>query len=256
VGRCFEFFAIIGLFPFLRAMQLRSWPAVGLRRTPSAGRDRWAGAALGFALLGIVALASCWAGARQLRSQQNAPQILKHILNASLAAVFASVIEELVFRGVLFGGLRKKLVFGSAAFLSSAVYALVHFFERPANPVQIDWMSGFLVFGQMLSGFVHFEKLVPGFLNLTLLGCILALAYERSKALYFSIGLHAGLIFWVKSYDFITVSGSAQSSQFWGGGKLIDGWVSTIALGFTLIAMRWFGPSNHDSIDGETPVPS
>ncbi len=156
VGRCFEFFAIAGLFPFLRAMQLRSWSAVGVKRSPDARRDLLAGSALGFLLLGIVALASCWAGVRQFTLQQTAPQILKHIMNASLAAVFASILEELIFRGVLFGGLRQKLAFGPAALWSSGVYALVHFFERPANPAQIDWMSGFVVFGQRLSGFRAF----------------------------------------------------------------------------------------------------
>jgi membrane protease YdiL (CAAX protease family) len=242
VSRSLMAFAIIGLFPFLRSLQLRSWGAVGIRKSPKTGFDLGCGLFLGFSLLGIVALAACLSGARVFDLHQHTGEILKHLLNASLAAIFASILEELLFRGVLFGGLRKRLAFWSAALLSAAVYALVHFFERPASPAQIDWASGFVVLGRMLEGFNHFEKLVPGFFNLALLGCILALAYERSKTLYFSIGLHTGLIFWVKTYSFFTSSPAGTSNSFWGSGKLVDGWVSTIALGVGLLLVQVLRP--------------
>lgn len=40
--------------------------------------------------------------------------------------VFAPVFEELVFRGLLFGTLRRRLGFAAAAFLSAGVFALAH----------------------------------------------------------------------------------------------------------------------------------
>jgi membrane protease YdiL (CAAX protease family) len=244
VSRALMAFAIIGLIPFLKALQLRSWKAVGIHGTSRATTDLAFGALLGFGLLGTVALIACVSGMRTFDYHQPAGQILKHLMNASLAAIFASILEELLFRGVLFGGLRKHLHFWPAALWSAGVYALVHFFERPADPVAIDWSSGFVVLGRMFEGFTHFEKLVPGFVNLALLGCILALAYERSKTLYLSIGLHAALIFWVKSYGFFTSSALNTTNPFWGGNKLIDGWVSTIALGAALCVVQFFRPDD------------
>ena len=56
----------------------------------------------------------------------------------------------------------------------------------------------------MLAGFADFHALVPGFFSLTLAGILLGLAYQRTGNLYFSIGLHAGWIFWLKTYGAFT----------------------------------------------------
>jgi uncharacterized protein len=67
-------------------------------------------------------------------------------------------------------------------------------------------------------------------LNLTLAGIILGLAYQRSGSLHFSIGLHAGWIFWLKIYGFITVETSANRVWFYGTEKLINGWLAFLVL--------------------------
>jgi membrane protease YdiL (CAAX protease family) len=82
----------------------------------------------------------------------------------------------------------------------------------------------------MLSGFVEVERVVPGFLNLTLAGALLALAYQHTGNLYFSIGLHAGWIFWLKFYGFFTRDVASANAWFWGTRKLIDGWLALIVL--------------------------
>jgi CAAX protease family protein len=60
------------------------------------------------------------------------------------------------------------------------------------------------------------------------------LAYQRSGNLYFSVGLHAGWIFWLKSYGFLTNPGVAGNAWFWGSRKLIDGWLAFLVLSGTL----------------------
>jgi hypothetical protein len=82
----------------------------------------------------------------------------------------------------------------------------------------------------MLRGFADFQALVPGFFNLTLIGILLGLAYQRTGNLYFSIGLHAGWIFWLKIYGAFTVNSVATKIWFWGGGKMIDGWLAFFVL--------------------------
>ena len=64
---------------------------------------------------------------------------------------------------------------------------------------------------------------------------ILALAYQRTGTLYFSIGLHAGWIFWLKSYGFLTNSQAEAGTWFWGTAKLVDGWLALIVLTLVLI---------------------
>jgi hypothetical protein len=87
----------------------------------------------------------------------------------------------------------------------------------------------------MLGGFADFHALVPGFFNLTLAGVMLGLAYQRTGNLYFSIGLHAGWIFWLKTYGAFTISAPHAATWFWGTGKLIDGWLALIVLVVTLV---------------------
>ena len=82
----------------------------------------------------------------------------------------------------------------------------------------------------MLSGFFDVEQVVPGFFNLTLAGALLALAYQHTGNLYFSIGLHAGWIFWLKFYGFFTRDIETANAWFWGTSKLIDGWLALIVL--------------------------
>ena len=145
--------------------------------------------------------------------------------------MLVSALEELLFRGALFGALRKAHRWTTALVVSSAVYALVHFFQKPPPPARITWTSGLEVLPRMCQGFVDFEMLVPGFFTLLLAGVILGLAYQRTGNLYLSAGLHAGWIFWLKFYGAVTLPAAGASQWFWGTGKLVDGW---LALGLLL----------------------
>jgi uncharacterized protein len=87
----------------------------------------------------------------------------------------------------------------------------------------------------MMRGFANWEQIVPGFFNLTLAGALLALAYQRTGNLYFSIGLHAGWIFWLKSYGALTTDVPNANAWLWGTGKMIDGWLALVVLSLTLV---------------------
>jgi hypothetical protein len=87
----------------------------------------------------------------------------------------------------------------------------------------------------MLSGFTQPRMLIPNFINLTLVGFILGLAYQRTGALHYAIGLHGGWIFWQKSYGFLTSEGSTGVPWFWGTGKLVDGWLTLLILCLTAL---------------------
>ena len=78
---------------------------------------------------------------------------------------------------------------------------------------------------------------MPAFINLTVAGIILGLAYQFTGSLYFSIGLHAGWIFWQKSYGFLTRGKLDSSLWLWGSDKLIDGWLALLVLIVTMVAL-------------------
>ena len=241
VTRSFEVLALAGLWPFLHSLQIRSWREVGFCPPKTEWRKLSTGLALGFCSLALVALITIVAGVREPRIGHSLAKFFLFLIKAGLAAVVVAALEELLFRGVLFGALRKVHGWISALIFSGAFFGIVHFFERkPPKPETIQWFSGFTTLGEMLRGFGDFEQLVPGFFTLFLVGALLALAYQRTGSLYFSIGLHAGWIFWLKSYGFLTRASTPANSWFWGTGKLINGWLAFLILAVLLgIFLRW-----------------
>jgi CAAX protease family protein len=95
------------------------------------------------------------------------------VLFALIAAGTTPMIEELVFRGLLFGWLRRRLGLWLGAGSSAAVFGALH------------WWNGQALWA-------------------ALIGFLLALLYERTGSLWASIAAHAGnnalamaLVFWI-----------------------------------------------------------
>ncbi len=129
-----------------------------------------------------------------------------------------------------------------ALLISSMAYAIVHFLQKSEITDPITWHSGLELLPKMLAGFGDLNTVIPGFFNLTLAGSMLALAYQRTGNLYFSIGLHAGWIFWLKFYGAITSAVPGASEWLWGTQKLIDGWLALAVLALAFFALNWLLP--------------
>ena len=225
VNRSLLFVAVIGLWPFLRSVGADSIAGVGLTSPDGLGRRRLVkGFVLGLLTILAVAVVAMVAGSRKWT-----PDLTNHpFMEAGaifLSASIVSVLEELLFRGTLFGSLRRQHDWRFALVISSAVYAVVHFFQRVKSPLWITWTSGLDQLGGMMEGFVHLGMLVPGFLSLTLAGMALGVAYHRTGNLYFSIGLHAGWIFWLKIFNLWTDPGPAANGLLKVSKNLYDGWL-------------------------------
>ena len=220
--------AIVGLWPYLRSVGIRTVADAGLRSHRSL-RDLGWGFLAGVLSILIFAASATLLGAR-IPNDHNLAEWIRHFQNALLAAVAAGFLEEIVFRGALFRSFRCRFSFASAAFFSSAIYALVDFFTRPENVPAVHWYSGFVVLGQMLEGVRNVRTFIPAFPNLLVLGLALALAYERTGAIFFGIGLHASIIFASKTVRFASEVPPDANPWFWGSNKVIDGWFAFIVI--------------------------
>jgi membrane protease YdiL (CAAX protease family) len=234
VNRSLLALALIGLWPLLRSVGARSCQDVGLVRPTGQWRRFTGGLLLGFVSLACLAMVVLVVGARQVNTGVSPGRVPGKLMSAALSAAVVAVLEEILFRGAIFGALRKTCRWRGALAISSAIYAIVHFFSKPQSPAEIHWTSGLAVLPAMLRGFANVEQVVPGFFNLALAGALLALAYQRTGNLYFSIGLHAGWIFWLKSYGFLTRDTAGVNPWFWGTSRLIDGWFALFVLAIAL----------------------
>jgi hypothetical protein len=233
VDRCLIALALIGLWPLVKALGIRSPSVLGFKKYPGLTRDVAIGLLIGSSLVALAAAFSISAGAAHWVSRSGWG---KEIFGALATAVAVAVLEETLFRGAIFTALSR--VWGAAAglWLSSTLYGILHFFARPENPQTVEWNSGFFVLGRMLKGFGDFRQVVPGFLTLTLLGVLLVSAFRRTGALFMSMGIHAALVFWgVKLFAFAFQTNPNANTWFWGTQKLIDGWFCFILLALTTI---------------------
>ncbi len=234
VDRCLIILALAGLWPFVKAMGIRSLSELGLKPNPRSTKEYLVGIGVGSFLLiasaGIFLLVGrgSWAGA-------SGGAWFKQILSALGTAMLVPVLEETLFRGAIYGSLRRVWNARSALWISSGLYAILHFFSRPEDPSPIHWYSGFVILGRMLQGFTEFQTVIPGFLSLTLLGVICVLAFERTGCLFLSMGIHGALIFWVKLFAFGVAVKPDGNTWLWGTSKLIDGWFTF----FLLVAVTW-----------------
>lgn len=256
VSRSLLILALAGLWPFLRLIGTRTWNDVGIRRFASEWRFVRQGLFLGFATLAVIVLIVLVWDVRTLNDRHTASRIFEHVCNAAIAAFVVSILEEVLFRGAIFGSLRKAVSWRTALLVSSFIYATVHFLGRPEPTDPVEWTSGFIALGAMVQNFANFEKLIPGLVNLSLAGAILGCAYQRTGTLHFSIGLHAGWIFWLKSYGFLFKERDPLQPWFWGTNKLIDGWLATLVLLvlFVFLMTRVF--RTEDNTGDSTPKPA
>jgi membrane protease YdiL (CAAX protease family) len=226
--------ALAGIWPLMRTLGVRSWSGLGIIPPTGQGRRLGTGFALGFGSLAVVAFLALAGGARTWIEH---PHYVK-LAGAVLTAVLVALFEEILFRGTIQGALARGHRAQVALWASSAIYALVHFFQRPPAPARVEWWTGFATLGGMLQGFVQPDLLMPGFFTLLIAGWMLGLGYQRTGTLYFSIGLHAGWIFWLKSYNILTAPVSSANVSLWGTSKLIDGWLALGTLAAAAVLMR------------------
>jgi membrane protease YdiL (CAAX protease family) len=206
------------------------------------------GFALGFASLAVIVVVCMVAHVRVWGYDLNGAEFAKIVFEAALTGCTVAVLEELLFRGAIFGAFRKVMPWMLAALVSSSIYAILHFMKRVDDMVADHWYSGLVVLGHMFSGFGNWNEVIPGFFNLTLAGMLLALAYQKTGNLYFSIGLHGGWIFWRRAYgaltdrprvDGVEVPPSAYE-WFFGTKTMVDGWLAALVLTAALVVLwKW-----------------
>ena len=210
-------------------------------------RGQWhqlaAGLLLGFGSLAVVATIVLAAHVRRLDPNLAVGTFLVKLAEAAATAVSVSLLEELLFRGAIFGAFRKVWDWRAALLLSSLLYAILHFLAPAEIAGPIRWTSGLELLPRKLSGFGDRHVLVPAIFSLTLAGVMLGLAYQRSGNLYFSVGLHAGWIFWLRCYDLLTSPLATAHPAFWGTQKLLDGWLAlpVLVCALAVFARRRFG---------------
>jgi membrane protease YdiL (CAAX protease family) len=160
------------------------------------------GLAMGFALLGLLAVVLSFLEIRPVRSwNEIAPELGKILLVALTTGLIIGFIEETFFRGGLFAGIRKSHGFWTTAILSSVFYAWMHFINPPGLPAgeSASFANSFWILSHTFDDYLK-GGFWDGFIALFLLGMYLSLIRERTGNIAYVIGVHAGMVAVIKGF--------------------------------------------------------
>jgi membrane protease YdiL (CAAX protease family) len=205
--------ALAGLWPLLGILGLCSWSNLGYARAPGWWRHLLAGFILGVGSLALIVVVTVVLGFRPTHFDKSAGDVAGAVLQYLLVGIAVALVEETFFRGVLQGAWQRQMNAVLAVVLASVVYSALHFLKPNLVKIsvgQVSWDSGFTCLAGIVTQSYRDRDSVVGFVTLFLAGCVLGLAYYRTRALYLPIGLHAG---WVLANEF---------ARWLGGGSVID----------------------------------
>ncbi len=200
-NRAFMISGIILFVFYRRRLAGAQWKQLLVTDFRIGGRDLFTG--LGLALGSLVVLAAAMSAGDVFAPyfRVSLAQALGTLASAVSAGIFAGVLEEVFFRGLLFKGLYDAGRPLHAYLTANLFYSLLHL----VKPGRVYFLDGF----EPLAGFRHLFKtfapfldplaILPGIFGLFLIGIVLSYALLRTDKLYLSIGLHAGWIIGLKS---------------------------------------------------------
>jgi membrane protease YdiL (CAAX protease family) len=169
----------------------------------------------------------------------------KVVRSAMGPAVVVSIIEEIVFRGVLLGLFMRAMRAWPAILSVSLLFAFVHFLQPRSGVVVPDPESptaGLWLIGQIFMRFTQPLDLIAGFATLTAVGAVLAYARWRTASLWLPVGLHAGWIFGIAVFKAITwvAPGVSPAAKFLVGSTLREGLIPLVVVVLTGVAVHGF----------------
>ena len=160
------------------------------------------------------------------------------LVSIFFASLLLAVLEEIIFRGVIFAFFLKRYSETVSMFLLAFMFACLHFSMcDPGSAHNVFWHAVQCAYQSLTAIFVHVRW--PYFTCLFLLSCILVQLRLKWNSLWCSIGFHQGLVFVLmllrKKYAF-----THYENSFWGDGHVTDAWFSVIVLVGIFITLSYY----------------
>ena len=165
------------------------------------------GLAAGLGIMAIIEANLLLLGIHELDAERlfSLHQATLLLLKALVTGLLVGVVEELIFRGALLGGLSQQTNKAIALVTVSLVYAAVHYLkfrDLPADTI-VTWNTGVTMIPPALFQFADPVR-YDAMLTLFCLGLLLGLVRLLSGSLLLCIGIHAGLITGEKLIQYVT----------------------------------------------------
>ena len=206
----------------------------GLRRAPRAARRALRGFVAGALALSVVAALLMVLDVREVRFDVRTEigYWVEVSIRAAISALVISIIEELWFRGGLFGLLAHFGGVAAAVVLTTSLYAFSHFLDRDVGVAVSgeDWRAAWVVLG--LGAWAMFDiGQLGSLLALAAAGVWLAALRWRHCDIIGCIGLHMGFVFVIKVFKKLTyINPDAPMRALAGHYDDMVGWLAFLVL--------------------------
>lgn len=201
VSRGAEILLILGLIPLGRRLNMGR-EDLGWAGPARLLRDAWIrGFAYGTLMLAVHMAILLALDVRSINHDKlEAARILRLSAKAWLIGLAVASVEEPIFRGFLFGALKRRTGAFMAATIGAFYFAALHFLDADLNPARADirWHTGLAIVADAFSRLGRIEP--DSFLALFAAGlllCIVRLAAPH-RGLAYCMGIHAGWVFVIK----------------------------------------------------------
>ena len=241
-NRTFMISGILLFFICRRLLGIGKPADLGLTRLGDGGRDIAIGWLLALGSMAALAAAMTLVSVFTPFFRLSLAESISRCASALAAGLFAGLLEEVFFRGILFKGLfeqgRLRAYLGANLF-----YSALHF-VKPGEANFVEALEPWAGLRHLASTFTPFLEplpLLPGIFGLFLLGVVLSFAFTRTANLYLAIGLHAGWVFGLKT---LRVFGDFRRDDLtWMFGstdpKIVSGVLTWIGIGLVAVAVHW-----------------
>ncbi len=236
LGRLAQVLALLGVWPFLKAMGLADRRALGY----GVSRSRFlAGLILGW-VLGVLILLALALALFELQIRVPDPGSLswsfvaQKVLQALIGGLLIGVLEETFFRGALFGAIRRRDGVLPALVWSALLYAVLHVMKPGALPPGTSFdVSGVQAMVAAVFLDVFQWRNLDTLAALFAVGMFLGLVRERTGHIGWCIGLHAGWVLVIQATRAVTDGNPDSPLAFLVGdydGTI--GWLAMVWIGF------------------------
>ncbi len=236
-----QLFLVLSIFPAMAYLKFNK-ADLGFAAKAIFFKQVLIGFGLGFATLMPVFIVQYALGINIIDEAQQwtVGLVAEKMLISLLLALLISMIEEPLFRGILFAGLKKKLPVISAILISSTYYAALHFLnsktEIPFEQVHLS--SGCTLLREAFANLLN-PEILSAFIALLMVGIFLGtLRSQVKESLGLCIGCHTCWVWQIKMSKtlFNTDHGSEYlylvSSYDGVVGPLVTVWLSLAIIGY------------------------
>lgn len=194
-NRCVLIALLLAIIPALKVGGLTSLERLGLKAGVPWAKQVAMGWVVGAVMIAGIFVAGLLTKAYTVEGGWSA-DVLAKVLVYFIGALVVSLIEEPLFRGAVFGLLRKGFGVFVGSMVASVIFAAVHFAspEPAVGVVHGRWNSGLYLLRYMFTSVDLRWGFGFMFITLFLLGMTLCLLYQHFGNLYVAIGMHAGWI--------------------------------------------------------------